>query len=365
MARGPLRCAAVLLLLLQLTSPAAGRATYTIVAPKVLRPNLPYNVAITILETNKPTKVTVQVGGRPDAGGNELKSKDIVVQPGFTSILQFNIGDLGPGQYNITAAGQGGLSFQNTTALDYVHKSYSVFIQTDKAVYKPGDLVNFRAVVLNPSLRPHTAGSVSAWVTDGKGNRIQQWDRQFTTNGVFTNSLQLSDQPVLGDWNITIDVLGQTTSKLFEVAEYVLPRFEVTVELPPYATFADTTVTATVHAKYTYGKPVRGEVMVRAHPEIKSSYIQPIFQDPVRKSSSIDGKADVSFDLKDELGLTEDYERELVFDVIVTEELTGRAQNASASTTLHRHKYTLQLVKTAENFKPGLKYTAFVSDPRP
>ena len=39
---------------------------------------------------------------------------------------------------------------------------------------------------------------------DGKGNRIQQWDRQFTTNGVFSNSLQLSDQPVLGDWNITV-----------------------------------------------------------------------------------------------------------------------------------------------------------------
>ena len=46
-----------------------------------------------------------------------------------------------------------------------------------------------------------------------------------------------------------IDVLGQRTSKVFEVAEYVLPRFEVTVDLPPYATFDDTTVTATVHAK--------------------------------------------------------------------------------------------------------------------
>ena len=75
------------------------------------------------------------------------------------------IGDLGPGDYNITAAGQGGLSFQNTTALEYVHKSYSVFIQTDKAIYKPGDLVRFRAVVLNPSLRPHTAGNLNAWVT--------------------------------------------------------------------------------------------------------------------------------------------------------------------------------------------------------
>ncbi|XP_043228015.1 CD109 antigen-like isoform X2 [Amphibalanus amphitrite] len=361
MAGSVLSGVAVALLLLQLTACVTARATYTIVAPRVLRPNLPFNVAITILDTTAPTRVTVQVGGRPDSGGNELKTKEVVVQPGVTTFTTFNIGDLGPGRYNLTAAGQGGLSFQNTTALEYVHKSYSVFIQTDKAIYKPGDLVRFRAVVLNPSLRPHTAGNLNAWVTDGKGNRIQQWDRQFTTNGVFTNSIQLSDQPVLGDWNLTIDVLGQRTSKVFEVAEYVLPRFEVTIDLPPYATFDDTSVTATVHAKYTYGKAVRGEVMVRAHPELKSTYLQPIFQDPVRKSAPIDGTADVTFNLKDELGLTnEDYERELVFDVIVTEELTGRAQNASAVTTIHRHKYTLQLVKTAENFKPGLKYTAFL-----
>ncbi|KAF0289583.1 CD109 antigen [Amphibalanus amphitrite] len=361
MAGSVLSGVSVALLLLQLTACVTARATYTIVAPRVLRPNLPFNVAITILDTTAPTRVTVQVGGRPDSGGNELKTKEVVVQPGVTTFTTFNIGDLGPGRYNLTAAGQGGLSFQNTTALEYVHKSYSVFIQTDKAIYKPGDLVRFRAVVLNPSLRPHTAGNLNAWVTDGKGNRIQQWDRQFTTNGVFTNSIQLSDQPVLGDWNLTIDVLGQRTSKVFEVAEYVLPRFEVTIDLPPYATFDDTSVTATVHAKYTYGKAVRGEVMVRAHPELKSTYLQPIFQDPVRKSAPIDGTADVTFNLKDELGLTnEDYERELVFDVIVTEELTGRAQNASAVTTIHRHKYTLQLVKTAENFKPGLKYTAFL-----
>ena len=42
--------------------------------------------------------------------------------------------------------------------------------------------------------------------------------------------------------------------------------------------------------------------MVRAHPELKSTYIQPIFQDPVRKSAQINGSADVTFNLKDELG---------------------------------------------------------------
>ena len=60
-------------------------------APKVLRPNIPYNVAVTILDTNRPTRVTVQIGGRPASGGNELKSKDLVVQPGVTTFTTFNV----------------------------------------------------------------------------------------------------------------------------------------------------------------------------------------------------------------------------------------------------------------------------------
>lgn len=32
------------------------------------------------------------------------------------------------------------MSFRNQTVLTYEHKSYSVFIQTDKAIYKPGQL---------------------------------------------------------------------------------------------------------------------------------------------------------------------------------------------------------------------------------
>lgn len=63
----------------------------------------------------------------------------------------------------------------------------------------------------------------------------------------------------------------------------------------------------------------------------------------------------VNFSLKN------DYERVIQFDVTVKEELTGRKQNNSAQTILHKHKYSLELVKTSEYFKPGLKYTVFVS----
>lgn len=59
--------------------------------------------------------------------------------------------------------------------------------------------------------------------------------------------------------------------------------------------------------------------------------------------------------------LTDEYERAVQFDVAVEEALTGRRQNSSAQVMLHKHKYKLELVKTSEYFKPGLKYTAFVS----
>lgn len=52
--------------------------------------------------------------------------------------------------------GEGGVDFERQTNLMYVKKSYAVFIQTDKPVYKPGDVILFRAIVLNPNLKPST-----------------------------------------------------------------------------------------------------------------------------------------------------------------------------------------------------------------
>lgn len=68
--------------------------------------------------------------------------------------MLFQIGDIGPGDYRLIARGSGGLSFETSTVLNYTKKSYSVFVQTDRAVYNPGSKILFRAVVLNSQLRP-------------------------------------------------------------------------------------------------------------------------------------------------------------------------------------------------------------------
>jgi len=70
--------------------------------------------------------------------------------------------------YNLTARGVNGLDFVNSTVLNYVHKSHSVFIQTDKAVYKPGHKIQFRAIVLDAHLKPSVTGALDVYITVSK-----------------------------------------------------------------------------------------------------------------------------------------------------------------------------------------------------
>ena len=84
---------------------------------------------------------------------------------------------------------------------------------------------------------------------DGKGHRVKQWKRVPLTRGVFSGELPLSESPVLGDWNITASILDQSFSETFQVAEYVLPNFEVTADLPAFTTYKEGKIVATIRAR--------------------------------------------------------------------------------------------------------------------
>ncbi|KYN22068.1 hypothetical protein ALC57_05544 [Trachymyrmex cornetzi] len=344
-----------ILLLSGIISNIAAEPYYTIIAPKVVRPDSEYHVAASVTGVSTPSTIYVELTGELDTGKIFNISRTVVVEPYSTHILRLNIGETTPGKYKLTARGLSGIDFYKSKDIEYVHKSYSVFIQTDRAIYKPGHKVMFRCIILDSRLRP----SIMRPSDDGDGNRVKQWNRPPVTHGIFGSELELSQSPVLGKWKLVANVGDQTFEKEFEVAEYVLPNFEVTIDSPKHVQFKESKITATVHAKYTYGKPVKGEATITAYPDIFSGVIQPIFQQPVRKVVPINGKVTVDFDILSELRLTDEYERPIMVDVVVEEELTTRRQNASTQITLHKHKYTMELIRTSDYFKPGLKYTAF------
>lgn len=148
----------------------------------------------------------------------------------------------------------------------------------------------------------------------------------------------------------------------FEVAEYVLPKFDVSIDTPRHQYYQEGKIRATIRTKYTYGKPVKGEATVSVYPKTYGSF-QPLISNLItRKVVKIDGKAFVEFDIKDELKFKEDYEQGVAMEAIVEEELTGRKQNTTIEISLHKSKYKIELRAPSKKYKPGLPFTVLVSE---
>ncbi|KAF5298450.1 hypothetical protein FQR65_LT01229 [Abscondita terminalis] len=340
------------------------RATYyKVIAPRVVRPNSEYHAAVTIQETSLPTTINITLLGISNNGKSFNGYDSVTVLPYSTKIAKIQVGNIEPGNYRILVRGYGGIEFQVTTPLEYIHKSYSVFIQTDKAVYKPGHKLMFRVLVLNAQLRPSVDVRNEPFlvhISDGNGNVVKQYKNITAPKGVFTGELQLSKHLVLGDWNIVATIRGQTYSKSVHVAKYILPKFLIDIQTPKHMTFKENILKAHILSLYNYGKKVKGDATVTVYPTIYSGVIQPIFQTPVRKVVPIEGSTTVDFDVMNELKLGDEYERTVIVDVTIEEALTGRRQNNSAEVHLHKYDYKMELIKTADYYKPGLKYTAYI-----
>jgi len=64
---------------------------YTIVGPKILRPNSEYHVAVSTQGTTSPTTVVVDVGGKQDSGGVLKVTQFVKVDPFSTRIVRLEV----------------------------------------------------------------------------------------------------------------------------------------------------------------------------------------------------------------------------------------------------------------------------------
>jgi hypothetical protein len=58
------------------------------------------------------------------------------------------------GEYKLHAVGKGGISFTQDFNIKFVDKHYVILIQSDSPIYRPGDTVIFRVIILDDYLRP-------------------------------------------------------------------------------------------------------------------------------------------------------------------------------------------------------------------
>ncbi|XP_037711802.1 CD109 antigen isoform X6 [Drosophila subpulchrella] len=316
---------------------------YSVVGPGTIRSNAKYNVAVSIHKADDSSRIKVSLNG---PSYNE--TKELMVSSMSTEIVEFEVPKLANGDYNLTAEGISGVVFKNTTKLNYADVKPLTFIQTDKATYKPADLVQFRILFLDEDTRPATIDKpISVVITDGAQNRIKQFADVKLTKGVYSGELQLSEQPVLGIWKISVSVDGDNReTKTFDVDKYVLPKFEVIVDTAKDVVQADNVIKATIRAKYTYGKPVKGKATVTM--EQNYGYYGDSEPNRQEKTIDIDGKGHVEFDLN---GLrNSQFSPPMKLFAVVTEELTGNKQNASATVRLHQQRYTIENLEKPDHY---------------
>ncbi|XP_051635860.1 ovostatin-like [Manacus candei] len=139
----------------------------------------------------------------------------------------------------------------------------TVFIQTDKPIYKPGQTVLFRVVALDTQLRPVQETYPRIIIEDPEQNKIFQWLEVTSKHGIVQLSFPLIPEPILGSYDITVETKsGEKEYHSFRVEEYVLPKFKVTTAGPKRISFFDEDIGVNVCASYTYGQPVQGKAQI-------------------------------------------------------------------------------------------------------
>lgn len=87
-------------------------------------------------------------------------------------------------------------------------KTLSIFITTDKPIYKPGDIVRFRVIVLDMATKPvNHINSIQIDLEDSEKKSRRQWTRAVLNKGIFATEYRLSSTLALGTWNITAIVI--------------------------------------------------------------------------------------------------------------------------------------------------------------
>ncbi|XP_006147251.1 C3 and PZP-like alpha-2-macroglobulin domain-containing protein 8 [Tupaia chinensis] len=341
-----------------LTQPGWG---YLIAAPSVFRAGLQEVVSVTIF--NSPTEVEVQAQ-LVVQGEAVAQSRGVVLEKG-TVKLQVPTGLRGQSLLKVWGRGRWadeGSVFHNQTSVTVDGRGASVFIQTDKPVYKPQHRVHVNVFTVSPDLRP-VQEKLEAYVLDPRGSRMMEWRHlEPCCLGITSLSFPLSDQPVMGEWFVFVQMQGHVYNKSFEVQKYVLPKFELLIDPPRYIRDLDACESGTVQARYTFGKPVSGTLTINMTVNGVGYYSHEVGR-PVFRTMKILGSRTFDICVRDMIpaDVPEHFRGRVSIWAMVTS-VDGNQQVAfDDSTPVQRQLVDIRYSKdTRKQFKPGLAYVGKV-----
>ncbi|XP_062388632.1 complement C3-like, partial [Sardina pilchardus] len=141
-----------------------------------------------------------------------------------------------------------------------------IFLQTDKTIYTPSSTVLYRIFALTPDLKP-TEASVQVDIMNQDGISLSQETISLKeAKGMLSRSYTIPELVSFGTWSLMArfsNIPQKNFTSQFEIKEYVLPSFEVT--LAPRKSFYyvnDDKLEIDIKARYLFGKEVTGMAFV-------------------------------------------------------------------------------------------------------
>ncbi|KAM6091994.1 alpha-2-macroglobulin-like protein 1 [Theristicus caerulescens] len=231
-----------------------------------------------------------------------------------------------------------------------------ILVETDKGLYKPGETVKFRIVNLDEDLKVIKNEYSQIWLQDPEYNRIAEWLNVKSRHGIVDLSFPLASEAPLGEY--TISVQQDMAQKTFSVDEYVLKKFEIKIDHPPFITTADEEFQLKVCGKYTYGKPVQGKI------DITFITLSRDFEGDLSSSAGMmkqnnrtNKNGCTTFTVKTEnLGLNETYNYIIVIGKMV-EDGTGAKTVETAEIPIATRMKSIEFINLHSFYKRGLPYT--------
>jgi len=336
----------VVLLITGLLVPGCARQAeaaenYVVLVPRVLNAGEPEAVSVSLFKGDSLATGRVELV-LVDGEHEVFKTSSTVEGKGR---IEFQMPQLDEGEYTIEVSGPG---FSDEARV-MVEPGTMIFLQTDKPIYKPGQTINIRAITLDSELKPVSADMIIE-IQDAKGTKVFRKEVNTDDYGMASLDMPLSSEPNLGVWKVT-GIMGERTSELdVRVEEYVLPKYEVKLELARDWALVDEPISGSVTATYSFGKEVSGELVIEV-----SRYVGQ-WEKYQTLTMPIAGEAQFTLTpvgyvsgVPEARGMGN-----VMLDVTVREKATGYEEKTTELLTVAASPLSIQIIPEASVFKPGL-----------
>jgi hypothetical protein len=168
------------------------------------------------------------------------------------------------------------------TEAAFQKKNARFFIFTDRLLYRPGQLVYFKAVGITRSMSTNQqkayvpAEKIKLVLTDAQGQKIDTLSLSANAYGSFQGKFRLPASGLTGNFRIEIESAGRRANAYFRVEEYKRPRFYVSIETPAASPGLGDSITVEGKATAYAGNAIDGaEVTYRVYRQAR--WIMPLW----------------------------------------------------------------------------------------